>query len=129
MCVCGGPQGVSGLSDQPSAGADGGVEESRQHSGQRPRQRYTDRHTLKDDTMLILKLAVYFVSMAIFSRHSSEYICSRVVDALSLRVCVFTHLSAEYKKARQEIKKRSSDTLKLQKKAKKGVLCDTKSSS
>lgn len=30
-------------------------------------------------------------------------------------------LSAEYKKARQEIKKRSSDTLKLQKKAKKGL--------
>lgn len=29
--------------------------------------------------------------------------------------------SAEYKKARQEIKKRSSDTLKLQKKAKKGL--------
>lgn len=28
---------------------------------------------------------------------------------------------AEYKKARQEIKKRSSDTLKLQKKAKKGL--------
>lgn len=30
-------------------------------------------------------------------------------------------VSAEYKKARQEIKKRSSDTLKLQKKAKKGL--------
>lgn len=28
---------------------------------------------------------------------------------------------AEYKKARQEIKKKSSDTLKLQKKAKKGI--------
>ncbi|XP_072536198.1 protein MTSS 1-like isoform X2 [Salminus brasiliensis] len=33
---------------------------------------------------------------------------------------VFVSLSTEYKKARQEIKKKSSDTLKLQKKAKKG---------
>lgn len=31
VCVC--FQGVSGLSDQPSTGADGGVEKSRQHSG------------------------------------------------------------------------------------------------
>lgn len=33
VCVCVRFQGVSGLSDQPSTGADGGVEKSRQHSG------------------------------------------------------------------------------------------------
>lgn len=38
-------QGVSGLSDQPSAGADGGVEESGQRSGQRSRQRF---HTCRN---------------------------------------------------------------------------------
>lgn len=45
VCVCVCSQGVSGLSDQPSTGADGGVEESSQHSGQRPRQRYTNTET------------------------------------------------------------------------------------
>ncbi len=45
VCVCVCSQGVSGLSHQPSTGADGGVEESRQHSGQRPCQRYTHTHT------------------------------------------------------------------------------------
>lgn len=40
-------------------------------------------------------------------------------DNGNVRHCVSLP-SAEYKKARQEIKKKSSDTLKLQKKAKKG---------
>lgn len=35
-------------------------------------------------------------------------------------VLIVVSLFAEYKRARQEIKKKSSDTLKLQKKAKKG---------
>lgn len=89
-------QGVSGLSDQPSAGADGGVEESGQRSGQRSRQRF-HTHTVK--------------CAQIFMR-----------EPLNKKKSSFAAVSpAEYKKARQEIKKRSSDTLKLQKKAKKGL--------
>lgn len=34
---------------------------------------------------------------------------------------IYCNASTEFKKARQEIKKKSSDTLKLQKKAKKGI--------
>lgn len=44
------------------------------------------------------------------------------MDYIDNRGCV---CFLEYKKARQEIKKKSSDTLKLQKKAKKGNLLHT----
>lgn len=44
------------------------------------------------------------------------------IDYIDNRDCV---CFLEYKKARQEIKKKSSDTLKLQKKAKKGNLLPT----
>lgn len=44
------------------------------------------------------------------------------IDYIDNRDCV---CFLEYKKARQEIKKKSSDTLKLQKKAKKGNLLHT----
>uniref|UniRef100_A0A8C4YHG4 MTSS I-BAR domain containing 2 n=1 Tax=Gopherus evgoodei TaxID=1825980 RepID=A0A8C4YHG4_9SAUR len=43
--------------------------------------------------------------------------CPRLADMTHLRVCC---MSSEYKRARHEIKKKSSDTLKLQKKARKG---------
>lgn len=50
------------------------------------------------------------------------YLISVILNyAISLTIC-FYFCVTEYKRSRQEIKKKSSDTLKLQKKARKGVL-------
>lgn len=77
-----------------STGAeDGGVEKSGQSAGQRSRQRYAEVLT---------------------DRHTQTYTTKNVASPLAC-VCF-----SEYKKARADIKKKSSDTIKLQKKMKKG---------
>uniref|UniRef100_A0A8B9BDP9 MTSS I-BAR domain containing 2 n=1 Tax=Anser brachyrhynchus TaxID=132585 RepID=A0A8B9BDP9_9AVES len=82
-----------GEPDHPPAGQDRGLEESRQPAGQGPRQRWGG---------------------TFWGRGGCFLGCGG--DAWSHPAPV----PAEYKRARHEIKKKSSDTLKLQKKARKG---------
>ena len=79
------------------------------------------------------KRYVFIISLALFTLHQAQHVTVPETSITCIKNCFsntqfsdsqLTFITCpsepEYKRARQEIKKKSSDTLKLQKKAKKG---------